>query len=134
MIVALLFSLLAAAPDEPREPPPLTTEQLTQVRALVQRTQTEQAALKTELAAAQDKLSRCYAEYKLDEPQVVKLQDEIVELQKKLLVSHHRLQKELRTIVGAERFLILSRRIENALRSSPSNSPPKNTENSTEKK
>ncbi|WP_425617104.1 hypothetical protein NA78x_000774 [Anatilimnocola sp. NA78] len=119
MIISLLLSLLAAAPEAPREPPPLSPEQLAQVRALVQRTQAEQQTLKAELATSQEKLTRCYAEYKLDEPQVEKLQDEIVDLQKKLLASHHRLQKELRTIVGAERFMILSRRIENALRSPP---------------
>ncbi|QDU27013.1 hypothetical protein ETAA8_20970 [Anatilimnocola aggregata] len=118
MIASLLLLLSAIPAQVAAEPPPLTAEQLTKVRELVQRTQSVQAKLKTELAASQEQLARCYAEYQLDEPQVARLQAEILEQQKQLLASHHRLQTELRSIVGAERFQILSRRIENALRSS----------------
>ena len=47
------------------------------------------------------------------------LQDEILDVQGKLLRSYHTMQKELRAIVGPERFLILSTRIDNALRNPP---------------
>ncbi len=47
------------------------------------------------------------------------LQEEILDVQGKLLRSYHSMQKELRSIVGPERFLVLSRRIDNALRNPP---------------
>lgn len=103
-------------------PPPLTTVQVEQVRTLIKRTQTEQTRLKTELTRSQKELAACYDIFELDEPQVEKLQKEIVELQRGLLASHHSMQIELRTIVGEERFKILSKRIANALRSP--NAPP----------
>ena len=123
-MIATFFVCIAmlAAEEEKPTPPPFTAEQLTQVRALVQRIQTEQATAKKELAEAQESLARCYAKYELDEKEVARLQTEILAQQQKLLSSHHQMQKELRTIVGAERFLVLSRRIENALR----DTPPKN--------
>ncbi len=114
-----LFSVLcgSATSAEQAPPPPLTAEQLGQIRTLVQRTQAEQSRLKAALAVAQEKLAGCYASYELDEPRVVKLEQEILEHQKSLLASHHAMQKELRALVGPERFRILSRRIENVLKS-----------------
>lgn len=120
MIPALLLCLsLAAADAPPASPPPLTADQLTKVRALVQQTQTDHAAARQTLAEAQEELARCYAKYELDEKEVSRLQTVILGEQQKLLDSHHRLQKELRSIVGPERFLVLSRRIENVLKSPP---------------
>jgi hypothetical protein len=111
MIATLVLLLAALAPPEP-----LSAEQITQVRELVARTQKEQTAAKVALAEAQADLARHYADYELDEEAVDKLQREIIAAQRRLLENHHAMQKELRTIVGAERFQILSRRIENALR------------------
>jgi peptidoglycan hydrolase CwlO-like protein len=102
---------------DPASPAPLSTEQLDQVRSLVKRTQSEQTRLKSALAESQEKLAECYTVFELDEKQVDKLQEEIIELQRKLLASHHSMQTELRTIVGPERFKILSRRIANAMQS-----------------
>lgn len=119
----ICLAMFAADEEKPAPPPPLTAEQLTQVRDLVQRAQTEQSAARQALTEAQEDLARCYAKYELDEKEVTRLQSEIIAQQQKLLESHHQMQKELRTIVGAERFLVLSRRIENALRSPPANAP-----------
>lgn len=116
MIVLVLW-LAVAVPGVQAEPPPLSAEQVKQVRQLTQRTQNEQSRLAKALASAQEALSGCYAEYDLNTERVNRLQAEILELQRDLLANHHSLQTELRKIVGAERFKILSRRIENALRS-----------------
>lgn len=113
-LVAMLSSLNA----DP-VPPPLTEEQVTKVRTLVKTHQEEQSKLKAELEKAQKKLSECYSRYELKEDEVKKLQTEILDVQAKLLSSYHSMQKELRSIVGPERFLILSRRIENVLRNPP---------------
>ena len=134
MMTTLLVCLSLVSADDPKatkeNPPPLTAEQVTQVRALVQQTQADHTAARQSLTEAQEDLARCYAKYELDEKEVARLQAVIVEQQQKLLASHHRMQKELRSIVGAERFLILSRRIDNLLKNpaavSPSPaSPPK---------
>jgi len=111
-------------------PPPLTSEQIAAVRTLVQRTQAAQTEAKEALTAAQEKLSREYANYELDAEQVAKLQAEIIAQQQRLLDSHHRLHVELRKIVGAERFQVLSKRIENLLKNPPppaTNSGPTNS-------
>lgn len=100
-------------------PPPLTEEQVTKVRNLVKTHQEEQGALKEKLEAAQKKLADCYSRFELDEDAVKKLQAEILEVQGKLLQGYHSMQKELRSIVGPERFAVLSKRIDNALRNPP---------------
>lgn len=129
MSAILLIAATLAAVDA--APPPLTPEQLATVRTLVQRTQADQAAVRKALGTAQEELARCYAAYDLDLRLVEKLQTEIIEQQRKLLASHHRLHTELRMIVSGPRFEILSRRIENALRNPPSSAkdepapPPK---------
>ncbi len=120
MMSALLLMVATFAADD-AAPPPLTPEQLGTVRALVQRTQAEQAETRQALLTAQEELVRCYAVFDLDLKQVEKLQVEVIEQQRKLLVSHHRMHTELRTIVSGPRFEILSRRIENALRNPPPN-------------
>jgi hypothetical protein len=123
MTTLFLCLTLLAAEEEKAAPPPLTAEQVTKVRALVRQTQTDHAAAKQALAEAQEELARCYSRYELDEKEVTRLQEVILAEQQKLLATHHRMQKELRAIVGAERFLVLSRRIENVLKNPPSSSP-----------
>src|SRR5688572_19326717 len=115
--LCLMATLLEPAADP--VPPPLTDEQIAKVRLLVKTHQEEQQRLRGQLEKAQQKLAGCYAEYKLDEAEVEKLQAEILEVQGKLLRGYHTLQKELRSIVGPERFAILSRRIDNAIRNPP---------------
>lgn len=115
-----LAAVLAASGADPvPAPPPLTAEQITKVRALVKTHQEEQAKLKAQLDKAQKKLADCYARYELKDDEVSALQTEILEVQGALLKSYHSMQKELRSIVGPERFLILSKRIDNALRNPP---------------
>lgn len=126
MINTLLLCLTLAVADEPKvTPPPLTADQVTKVRTLVQQTQADHAAARQALAEAQADLAHCYARYELDEKEVSRLQSVILGEQQKLLESHHRMQKELRSIVGAERFVILSKRIENVLKSPPEPSSDK---------
>jgi hypothetical protein len=103
----------------PAEPPPLTDEQIMRVRTLVKTHQEEQRTLKANLDTAQRKLAACYAKYDLDEDEAKALQDEVLAVQGKLLKSYHSMQKELRSIVGPERFKVLSTRIDNALRNPP---------------
>jgi len=115
-----LAAVLVAQPADPVPvPPPLTAEQAAQVRALVQTHQREQADLRGRLETAQRRLAECYAKFDLDAAEVQALQGEILDLQGKLLHGYHAMQTELRKIVGPERFAILSRRIDNAIRNSP---------------
>lgn len=118
MMTSLLLVVATLAADD-TAPPPLTPEQLQSVRMLVQKTQADQAEARKALSAAQEELGRCYAAYDLNLKQVEKLQAEIIEQQRKLLASHHRMHTELRTIVSGPRYQILSQRIENALRNPP---------------
>lgn len=113
--LSLFAALLAPAAD----PPPLTDEQLVRVRTLVQTHQEEQRTLKAALDVLQKKLAECYKDYELDEKIAEALQGEVLETQGKLLKSYHKMQTELRAIVGPERFKVLSARIENALRNPP---------------
>ena len=122
MIPAMCLSLFATV-GQP-VPPPLNEQQIEKVRALVKKHQEEQGMLKEQLEAAQRNLAECYAKYELDDAAVKKLQSEVLDTQGKLLASYHAMQKELRAIVGPERFAILSKRIENALRGPPE--PKKN--------
>lgn len=124
MMTSLLLIVATFAADD-AAPPPLTPEQSSAVRALVQQTQAEQAVARKALLAAQEELARSYAAYDLNLQQVEKLQVEIVEQQRKLLASHHRLHTELRTIVSGPRFQVLSQRIENALKNPPSDATAK---------
>ena len=122
MIASFCFvAVLAASGADPvPAPPPLTEEQLTKVRTLVKTHQEEQTKLKAQLEKAQKKLADCYSRYELKDEDVKALQDEILDVQGALLKSYHSMQKELRSIVGPERFLVLSKRIDNALRNPPS--------------
>ena len=109
------------------DPPPLTAEQIERVRTLVKTHQEEQSTLREKLQTAERNLAECYSRFELDDAQVKKLQAEILEVQGKLLTGYHAMQKELRAIVGPERFAILNKRIENALRNPPD--PKKNPPN-----
>lgn len=115
--LCLMALFVAQAPGLP--PPPLTEEQLTLVRSLVKTHQEEQSTLKKKLEKAQRSLADCYARYELKNEQIATLQGEVLEAQGKLLRDYDSMQKELRKIVGPERFRILSRRIDNALRNPP---------------
>lgn len=119
MIASLCLVAVLTVPRADPAPPPLTEEQLAKVKALVKTHQEEQTTLKAQLEKAQKKLADCYSRYELKDDDVKTLQTEILDVQGKLLKSYHTMQKELRSIVGPERFLILSRRIDNALRNPP---------------
>ena len=111
--------LLALMAGQTLAPPPLTEDQVTKVRALVKIHQEEQAGLKTKLEKAQRTLTDCYARYELKDDQISTLQAEVLEVQAKLLRDYDSMQKDLRKIVGPERFRILSRRIDSAIRNPP---------------
>lgn len=114
--LAVLFALLtfaACAEDA------LTPEQTTQLQSLVQKTQAEQSRLKSALAESQEKLAQCYDTFEVNDTRVAELQKEIGKLQQDMLTSHNAMQKELRTVVGAEQFKTLSKRMVGALRIAP---------------
>ena len=113
------LSLFAALFAPAADPPPLTDDQIVRIRTLVRDHQEEQQTLKATLDVLQKKLAECYKDYELDEKLAQALQAEVLETQGKLLKSYHKMQTELRAIVGPERFKILSARIENALRNPP---------------
>ena len=125
MISAFLCALLvtgqaaATTPPSafaPTNPVPLTDEQLVRLRELVRATQTTAERLRQDLGERERQLADKYARFDLDDAGAEKLQGEIVGLQKELLANYHRLQVELRKIVGPERFAQLKLRLDNALR------------------
>ena len=99
--------------------PPLTEQQLQRIRPVVQGTQAETARAQARLAECQRELAGIYARYELDEAAARQLQNEIVDLQRQLLTSHHRMQKALRATVNAEQFERLRRRLEQAAAAAP---------------
>lgn len=119
----LLFAVLALGPSDKPEPPPLTEEQTRRIKKLVEETQAESARLKALLEQRQKELARHYAEYELDEKAVQKLEAEILDAQRQTLANYHKMQVELRTIVGKERFLMLKQRIDRIL-APPADKPP----------
>jgi len=108
--------LLAQVPPAPA---PLTEQQRQRIRPVIQGTQAETARAQARLAECQRELAELYARYELDEAAARKLQDEIVDLQRQLLTSHHRMQKALRATVNAEQFERLRRRLEQAAAAGP---------------
>ena len=100
-------------------PAPLTDQQLQRIRPIIQGTQAETARAQSRLAECQRELATLYARYDLDEAAARKLQDEIVELQRRLLTTHHRMQIALRATVNAEQFDRLRRRLEQMTAPSP---------------
>lgn len=114
-VAVVLVSLLLPNAD----PPPLTEEQRTRVAKLAAETQKEAARLKAALEDRQRDLTRVYGEYELDEKRAAAIEAEIVGLQKQMLANYRRMQVELRTLVGKERFLVLKKRLDNALQNPP---------------
>lgn len=119
MMASLILAVGLCSVGQGTPAPPLTDEQLAKVRNLLKSHQDEQPRLKAELDKAQQKLVDLYSSYQLDEDAVKKAQQDVLNAQQKLLHSYHAMQKELRSIVGPERFVILSRRIDQALRIPP---------------
>lgn len=107
LLVALLL------PDQTN--PPLTKDQYAKVGELVRSTQQTAERLQAELDRRQQELVRHYGAFELDTPAVEKLQGKVLDLQRQLLANYHRMQVELRTIVGKERFQVLSQRINNVI-------------------
>jgi hypothetical protein len=110
-LLLVLTGLWLRAQDRPA-PAPLTEPQLHRIRPIVQGTQAETARAQARLTECQRELATLYARYDLDEAAARKLQDEVVELQRRLLTAHHRMQKALRATVNAEQFERLRRRLE----------------------
>lgn len=109
----LFAALVLQGPAD--QPPPLTEEQKTRIRELVRTTQEESTRLKARLQESQQDLARHYGEYDLDVEAVKKLEAEIIDLQRQMLAGYHKMQVDLRTVVGRERFRFLKQRIDNAL-------------------
>jgi predicted NACHT family NTPase len=119
-VTAVLLLVQAERPT----PAPLNEEQVKQLRALMYTTQTTAATLQGQLDEKQRELAKVYAQYELNQRQALRLQSEIMELQKQLLANHHKLQVELRSIVGQERFEMLRLRVLNSLTPKPKDKEP----------
>ena len=113
MLASVLFgaALVPLVTAEDRPPLKFPQEQTVRVRRLVGAVQTEAILLQARLDERQRELAELYTQYELDDQRALKLQDEIVELQRALLANHHRMQVELREIVDQERFTILRQRL-----------------------
>ena len=114
-----LIALLLSAPAVAADPPPLTDEQKARISKLANETKQESDRLKALLDLRQRELAEVYAKYKLDEDQVTKLEAEVLDLQRQMLANHRKMQVELRTLVGEERFNLLRRRLDNMLKTPP---------------
>jgi len=117
VLMSAACAILLSADADPPSPPPLSQEQLVRVRGLVQEVQAQATLLQARLDQRQRELADVYTVYELDEPRAQKLQAEIVELQRRLLANHHRMQAELRAIVSRERFEFLRKRLANVVTS-----------------
>jgi len=98
------------------EPPPLTEDQRSSITKLANETKKEADRLKGLLDRRQEELGEVYAKYTLDEVKATKLEAEIIDLQKQMLANHRKMQVELRSLVGEERFVILRKRLDNMLK------------------
>lgn len=123
--VLLPVLLLLGQAGKP-SPSPLTEEQRTRLQELVRTTQKQAVLLKAQLDERQRALARLYADYELDERAVESLEAEIVDLQRRLLANYHKMQVELRSVVGRERFLTLKQRLDRVLAEPPK--PPPDTD------
>jgi hypothetical protein len=109
---AVFLSLfLLVATQTKTDPAPMTDEQLVRLRALIKETQERAAAIKAQLDDRERELARLYLEYELNEPRATVLEAEIVALQRDKFANYHKMQVELRTIVGKERFDLLKQRL-----------------------
>src|SRR5262245_64030962 len=104
----LVSALMGLGQADRSAPPPLTEKQRARIAELVRSTQKEAAALNARLDRLQQALAKKYEEFDLDVAAVEKLQKEILDAQRRLLDNYHRLQVELRSVVGTERFSVLS--------------------------
>lgn len=116
-------ALLLVQAERPT-PAPLSEDQVKQLRELMQTTHSTAATLQTQLEEKQRELAKVYSQYELNQRQALRLQGEIMEVQKQLLANHHKLQIELRSIVGQERFDLLRLRILNSLTPKPKDKEP----------
>ena len=114
--VSCLFALLTAVAIAKAEPPPLTDEQKARISKLANETKQEADRLKAQLDLRQRELAEVYAHYKLDEEKATKLEAEVLDLQRQMLANYRKVQVELRTLVGEERFNQLRRRLDNMLK------------------
>ena len=64
----------------------------------------------------QQELMQAYSQVALDEQKIDELHDEIIELQRGLLLNYRELQVEIRGAVGQQRFPQLKQRIDNVLK------------------
>ena len=107
LAVVLLLGQAAAQP----EAPPLTDEQLSRLRLLLKNTQAKEGEIKAALDAKERELGQLYYEYDLQVRKVTLLEKDIVELHRQKLDNYHKMQAELRAIMGKERFDILRQRL-----------------------
>src|SRR5262245_62689579 len=111
-----LVVLMASPPTAWAEAPPLTDDQKARISSLANETKQESERLKALLDLRQKELAAVYAEYKLDEDRTTKLEVDILDLQRQMLANYRKMQIELRTLVGEERFNLLRRRLDNMLK------------------
>jgi uncharacterized protein YhaN len=116
--MVLCISLVLAATTR-AEPPPFTEEQRVQIAKLANETKHEADRLKALLDRKQRELADVYAQYKLDEEKATKFEAEILDVQRQMLANHRKMQVELRTLVGEERFNLLRKRLDSMLKTPP---------------
>jgi len=114
-----LLGVLSSAAAVAADPPPLTDEQKARISKLANETKQESERLKALLDLRQKELAAVYAEYKLDEDRAAKLEADVLDLQRQMLANYRKMQVELRTLVGEERFNLLRRRLDNMLKTPP---------------
>ena len=117
----VLFLVVVLSPSQAAKPgpPPLTEEQARRIRKLADDTQKEAARLKALLEERQKELAAVYGRYDLDEKRATELEAEILDLQRRMLANYRKMQVELRTLIGEERFTILKQRLDRLLQSPP---------------
>jgi hypothetical protein len=113
--LVVLMALLAVDQRE-LDRPPLAEPQIAQIRKLVQATKENEAKLKRLLNVRQQELIAEYAEFEVDEKRILRLQQEIVDLQRQLLVNYHRFQLGLRQATGPEHFNSIKARVDQYVR------------------
>ena len=124
VLITLTIPFLTLAGQPATVPSPLTGEQLGAIRKLLLHTRDAEAAVKLKLTEKQQALKDAYASFQLDEKRITALHGDIGKLQQQLLGNYHRLQVELRKIVGEARFMRLKLRIDNYLKSSAAKKNP----------
>jgi len=116
MIQLITAVVILGAEGRPSEPPPLTEQQAARIQRLVAAVKKQDGVVRRQLVSAQQELIGAYADYELDERRIAELQERIASLQRDLLKNYHRLQLELRRIVGPERFRTVKLRVDYNMR------------------